>query len=295
MVLNTPSGRIHGSLLLPTGRDKVPVVLIIAGSGPTDRDGNIGGAAGQNNSLKLLAISLLEAGFATVRFDKRGVAASKAAGLSEDELRVDTCVRDASGWIDLLMQDDRFSGVAVVGHSEGSLIGMLACQGRPVKAFISVAGVAQGAASVLRLQLQGKLEPPLTECNEAILTALERGELVNEVPAELQFLYRPSVQPYLCSWFQRIPADEFRKLEMPCLIIQGDQDIQVPVAEAYALKRAKPEAQLQILVGMNHVLKGVSGDSAAQLASYIDSTLPLAPDLSVHVIEFLSNALPKKK
>jgi uncharacterized protein len=294
--LATPSGTIHGSLLLPSSRHAaVPVVLIIAGSGSTDRDGNSGGAAGQNNSLKLLALSLLEAGFASVRFDKRGVAASIAAGMKEHELRLDTYVSDASHWIDRLLQDERFSGVAVVGHSEGSLIGMLACPGRPVKAFASIAGVARGAASVLRLQLQGKLSPPLAARSEAILTALESGRPVGDVPAELEFLYRPSVQPYLRSWFQYLPAEAFKKLQMPCLIVQGDRDIQVPVSEAYALKNAKPEAELQILAGMNHVLKRVSGDDAEQLASYVDPALPLAPDLSPHLVRFISNAMQKSK
>jgi uncharacterized protein len=291
----TRSGAIHGSLLLPLSRNDVPVVLIVAGSGPTDRDGNSVGAVGQNNSLKLLAWALLEAGFATVRFDKRGVGASISAGATEAELRIDTYVNDTGGWIDMLLQDDRFSGVAVVGHSEGALIGMLACKGRPVKAFISIAGVAQGAASILRLQLQGKLDSRLAERSEAILTALEGGRSVGDVPVELQFLYRTSVQPYLQSWFRYIPADEFRKLEMPCLIIQGDEDVQVPVSEAHALKNAKPEAVLQILSGMNHVLKRVSGDRAQQLASYGDPTLPLAPDLSRHLIRFLSNSIPKSK
>lgn len=286
--LDTSHGKIHGSLLVPASGKKVPVVLIIAGSGPTDRDGNSVGVQGTNDSLKLLAASLAEAGFASVRYDKRGVGASKEAAVRESDLRLETYVDDAAAWIDVLAADRRFSGVAVVGHSEGSLIGMLAVKGRPASAFVSIAGIAQAASSIMRRQLRRKLPLDLAERNESILASLEQGQSVKELPAELATLYRPSVQPYLISWFRYVPAHEIRALGIPCLILQGDKDIQVPVSEATALHAAKPDATLQILHGMNHVLKLVSTENAQQIASYGDPTLPIAPELSKSLARFLT-------
>ncbi|MFS2034728.1 alpha/beta hydrolase family protein [Polaromonas sp. CT11-55] len=287
--LDTAHGRIAGSLMLPAGSEKkIPLVLIISGSGPTDRDGNSAGVQGKNDSLKMLAQSLADAGFASVRYDKRGVGASAAAMGREADLRLDNFVEDAAAWIDLLASDARFSGVAVVGHSEGSLIGMLAAQGRDVSAFVSIAGAAQGAAAILRQQLAPQLPADLAERNEAILSSLERGEAVGDVPAALAALYRPSVQPYLISWFKRIPALEIKQLRVPCLILQGDTDIQVSIAQAMALGTAKPDAELRIIQGMNHVLKQVPLDPARQIASYGDPALPIAPGLSKSLVRFLS-------
>lgn len=292
--LDTAHGRIAGSLMLPVSSDKkIPIVLIISGSGSTDRDGNSAGVQGKNDSLKMLAQSLADAGFASVRYDKRGVGASAAAAGREADLRLDNFVEDAAAWIDLLANDARFSGVAVVGHSEGSLIGMLAAQGRAVSAFVSIAGAAQGAASILRQQLASQLPADLAERNEAILSSLERGEAVGDVPAALAALYRPSVQPYLISWFKRIPASEIKKLRVPCLILQGDTDIQVSVAQAMALGAAKPDAELRIIPGMNHVLKQVPLDPARQIASYGDPALPIAPGLSGALVRFLSAHRPR--
>jgi uncharacterized protein len=289
--LRTRSGQINGSLLLAKGIAKAPVVLLISGSGPTDRNGNSGGVQGRNDSLKMLALSLSGAGFASVRYDKRGVGASAGAAVMESDLRLDTYVEDAAAWIDTLASDGRFSGIAVVGHSEGSLIGMLAVQGRSVRSFASIAGVARGASSILRQQLHGKLPLELAERSEAILSSLEKGQVVDDVPAQLASLYRPSVQPYLISWFKYVPAREIQKLRIPCLILQGDTDVQVPVSEASALKAAKPDADLRILRGMNHVLKLVPLDDTRQIASYGDPALPIAPELSRTLVRFLCGSM----
>jgi pimeloyl-ACP methyl ester carboxylesterase len=193
--LAAPGGTLAGTLNLPAASGKVPVVLIIAGSGPTDRDGNGPVAQARNDSLKLLAAALADAGFASVRYDKRGIGASRAAGPSESALRFDTYVDDAVAWIAKLKADPRFSRVAVIGHSEGSLIGMLAARRGGADAFVSIAGPAQAAGAVLRGQLAGKLPPDLAASSERILAGLEQGKTDADVPPALAALYRPSVQP----------------------------------------------------------------------------------------------------
>lgn len=289
VTLDTPTGTLHGSLWLPAaaGADRLPLVLIIAGSGPTDRDGNSAGLPGPNHSLKLLAQGLAEGGWASLRFDKRGVAASAAAGPRESDLRLDTYVQDAAAWLRLLRADGRFGALVVLGHSEGSLVAMLAAKEVAVDGLVSLAGPAAGASTVLRAQLAGKLPPPLAARNEAILQSLERGQTVADVPPELAALYRPSVQPYLISWFRLEPKAVLAGLRMPVLVLQGDTDIQVGLADAKALQAARPGVEMSIIPGMNHVLKSVPADLPSQLASYSDPALPLAPGLMPRLLQFL--------
>ena len=288
IALDTPTGQIAGTLQLPEAADSKPrVVLIIAGSGPTDRDGNSALLPGRNDSLKMLAVALAEEGIASVRYDKRGVAASLPAGPTESELRFETYVDDAAAWIGKLKTDPRFGSVAVIGHSEGSLIGMLAAQQAGAAAFISIAGIADGPSAVLRKQLAGKLPPELDKESERILASLEKGMPVEQVPPALMTLYRPSVQPYMISWFKYLPSERIAALTMPVLIVQGNTDIQVAVAQANGLHRARPDATLAIIPGMNHVFKHVRADPALQAAAYSDPALPVSPLLVKAVSDFL--------
>ncbi len=286
ITLETADGTIHGSLNLPGGASPVPVALIIAGSGPTTRDGNVQGMPG-NDAYRLLAEALAEQGIASVRYDKRGIGESAAAADSEADLRFEHYVEDAASWIRMLDRDPRFSRVVVVGHSEGSLIGMIAAQEAGADAFVSVAGVAQNPADLLRDQLSAALPAPLMTQSEEILTELEAGRTVEEVPGELFVIFRPSVQPYLISWFHYQPTEEIARLDMPVLIVQGTTDVQVPVAEAEALAEAAPDARVEIIEGMNHVLKRASGSAAEQQTSYFDSSLPVVPELVAAITEFV--------
>lgn len=292
MTLETASGAVHGSLRLPAGEGKTPVVLIVAGSGPTDRDGNSAMLPGRNDSLRMLADALAQAGFASLRYDKRGIGASKAAMVDEAQLRFDTYVEDAAAWIAKLKADPRFTSVAVIGHSEGALIGMLAAERAGAAAYVSLAGVAESPGAVLRKQLAGKLPPPLAADNERILASLEQGKPVAEVPPALMALYRPSVQPYMLSWMQYVPAARIAALRMPVLIVQGTTDIQVGVEQAQALKAARPDAQLALIPGMNHVLKEVPLEQQRQVASYGDPSLPLHPQLTLVIVGFLKTVSP---
>jgi pimeloyl-ACP methyl ester carboxylesterase len=289
MTLTTAGGQLAGTLALPmpVPPAKIPVALIVSGSGPTDRDGNSTLLPGHNDSLRMLAAALAANGIASLRYDKRGIGASAAAMTAESALRFDTYVDDAAAWTDKLKADPRFSAVIVIGHSEGSLVGMLAAQRAHAAAFASVSGLAQPASAVLRKQLAGKLPPELALESERILATLERGEAAGAVPAPLAALYRPSVQPYLISWIKYVPAERIAALSMPVLIAQGTTDIQVGVEQAQALKAARPDAVLAIVAGMNHVLKLVPADQKQQLASYADPTLPLAPQLVAAIVDFV--------
>lgn len=280
-------GVLHGTLSLPDGQGKVPVVLLHAGSGPTDRNGNSAMLPGQNNALRMLAEALARNGIATLRYDKRGIGASASAGRREADLRLDDYIDDATAWLRQLRADPRFTNVLMAGHSEGALIAMVACQKAQLDGCVLIAGAGNALDDILRVQLKPRLPPELYAQNERILLALKRGEQVSDVPPALLALYRPSVQPYLISSLKVDPRAAVGALRMPLLILQGATDLQVSVADAQALSAAAPAARLVIVPGMNHVLKMVSGDLAQQMPSYGDPALPLAPALVDAVTAFV--------
>lgn len=288
--LKNSTGTIYGTLLMPATPKRVPVVLLIAGSGPTDRNGNSAMLPAPNNSLELLAEALAARNIASLRYDKRGIGESKAAMTAEKDLRFDTYVDDAVAWTNQLNKDPRFTGVVIAGHSEGALIGTIAAQRAPVIGFVSIAGVSEAADEVLRRQLAGKLPPDLVDFNEKALTALKSGKPVENVPPAIAVLYRPSVQPYLISWFRYDPAAEIRKLKIPVLVVQGTTDIQVRVDDARALAAAKPGSKLEIIDGMNHVMKMVPADRTKQIASYSDPALPVSQRLVDAIASFVDQA-----
>ena len=291
--LATPTGDIQGTLMVPLPLGCTPAALIIAGSGPTDRDGNSKLLPGANNSLKMLAQALAGAGIASVRYDKRGIAASARAGASEAQLRFEHYTGDAAAWVRQLKREGRYASVTVIGHSEGSLIGMVAARAAGADGFVSLAGPAERASALLRRQLDPKLPPDLAQANDRILAALERGRLPGKLPPQLQAIYRPGVQPYMASWFKYVPAQEFAGLKMPLLIAQGTTDIQVDAHQAELLRQANPAARLLLVDGMNHLLKQVPADARQQMASYSNPALPLSPALAGAVTDFI-HALPRR-
>ena len=284
--LDTPTGTIRGTLRLPDTPGPHSVALVVAGSGPTDRDGNQ--PRFRSDSYRLLAQSLAAEGAASVRYDKRGIAASRPAGPAEKDLRFDIYVDDVVAWVDRLRRDRRFSRVAILGHSEGSTLAALAAGRSRVDAVVSIAGIASRPSDLLRTQLRPKLPPDLYAKAERILGAIEKGEDPGEVPPELAALFRPSVQPYLASWFRHSPAAAYARVEAPILILQGDADIQVSVAEAQALKAAAPKAVLEVIPRMSHMLKAVTDDPASQMKGYTDPSVPIVPAIAPRIAKFIA-------
>ncbi|MEZ1316326.1 alpha/beta fold hydrolase [Pseudomonas fluorescens] len=285
--LDTGTGELFGSLLLPKSEQPVPVVLIISGSGPTDRDGN-NPDGGRNDSLKRLAWMLAKHNIASVRYDKRGVAASLAATPDERNLSVEAYVADAQAWGRKLKDDPRFGPLILLGHSEGALIASLAAPHVDAAAVISISGTARPVDQVLREQLARSLPPPLMLRSNQLIDSLKAGKTDDNVPTPLQVIFRPSVQPYLISLFRQDPAAAFAQLKMSALIVQGSHDIQVGVDDARQLKAAKPDAELALIDGMNHVLRIVPNDVKRQLASYKDPQLPLAAELGTRILGFIA-------
>ena len=286
VTLTTPTGNIYGTLLQPENNPQKTVVIIHQGSGPTDRNGNQ--TMMKNNSLKILANALAEKGIASLRYDKRGIAASSNAAISEKDMRFDDLVQDLRGWIAKMDTGYDFEKIIIAGHSEGSLIGMLACIDNPaVDKYISIAGVGRAADEILLTQLAAQ-GPGVEEMVKPYLQSLKNGDTIGNIPASLASLFRPSVQPYLISWFKYNPAKEIAKLTIPVLIIQGNNDIQVAVSEAEILHTAAVNSEYEVIKNMNHVLKTCkSKELKDQMATYTNPDLLLPKKFVKKITRFI--------
>jgi alpha/beta superfamily hydrolase len=285
VVLHTASGDIAGTLTIPANAPtKMPVALLIAGSGPTDRNGD--NPMMKNESLQKLAYGLAAKNIASLRFDKRGIGESKAAAKSEADMRFEDYVNDARNWIEWLKKDKRFSKVFVAGHSEGSLIGMIAAQ-NTAHGYISIAGAGRSADKILKEQLAA--QPAMVkDSSYPIIDSLVLGKPVANVPKMLFVLFRPSVQPYMISWFHYDPQAEIKKLTIPVLICQGTNDLQVKEEDANLLAKSNTKAQLLLIKNMNHIFRIVEGDRKANLETYITPTLPISEELVQSISEFVN-------
>ena len=288
VTLSTDTGEIHGTLSVPDNASRT-AVLIIAGSGPTDRNGNSSVTGIATNTYKMLADSLAAHGYASLRYDKRGIAASVAAGADESQLTFDAYIDDAAAWAEWLAADERFDRVVLAGHSEGGLIALVAAKrSDKVVAVVTLAGVGESIDATLRRQLSTQPEPYRTECMR-IIDELKAGRTVSDPMPELAALFRPSVQPFLISQMRYEPATEARTLTQPLLVVQGTTDIQINLNDAIKLSTVNPRTRLAIVSEMNHVLKPCASlDQQAQMMTYINDTLPLAPTLVATIVDFLS-------
>jgi len=284
MYISVDGVKLHAVLSKPEKNPKDFIVIMIAGSGPTDLNGN--NPMMQNNSLLYLSEALNGEGIATLRFDKRGVANSAYIGFSEFDLTIDVYAKDVKSIIQEVKKFG-FKKIYVLGHSEGSLIGLMALQSEKVDGFISLCGVGRTADEILRTQLKGKIAQVQYEKADSIMVQLKAGEKVKDVPFNLFQLFRPSVQPYLISWFTQNPVSLIKELNMPVMIVQGDKDLQVDIMEAELLHKAKPKAEYYIISGMNHVLKKIDGGQMANRASYNNALLPVHNQLPEIISSFI--------
>lgn len=283
---------VHGSLVAsyPLGSRKLrkqAVVIFIPGSGPTDRNGNSAMMRGPNDAFLQLADSLLVRGIASYRYDKPGVGASSTSR-GEEDMRFEDNARLVEN-IYAKLRKLGFRDIFILGHSEGSLIGMLAAQKLKVKGYISLAGAGQNTYDLLKEQLSKQLQGEMLESTLQKLDSVKQGYTVNQYNPMLHSLLRPSVQPYLHSWFHYSPQVEIAQLKCPVLILQGGRDIQVSVEDAKALKKAAPEATLSMYPDMNHVLKVVDDSQEQNMAAYSDPDFPLEPQLIRDIAAFVKD------
>jgi pimeloyl-ACP methyl ester carboxylesterase len=284
LTLDSGTGMLAGTLLAP--ENAKAAILMLAGSGPTDRNGNSLPAL-HGDTYRLMAEGLAARGIASLRVDKRGVGQSAAAMTAEADLRIGTYADDAKAWAAELRKETGMRCVWLLGHSEGALIAELAAQNTlGICGLIMVSGAGHNLGDIVTTQTQSapsELRQKIAE----IIAALRKGQTVADVPPPLMPLFRPSVQPYWISEINLDPPALLKNIKLPVLIMQGDTDIQVSVEDAKLLAAATPDAKLLILPGVNHVLKVAPIDRAANIATYANPNLPLAPGVVDAVADFV--------
>jgi pimeloyl-ACP methyl ester carboxylesterase len=277
---------LAGTLLMPKDTGKPPVVLLIAGSGPTDRNGNQNG--GGPGTLRQIAEQLAQRGIASLRYDKRGVGRSDAKSAREEDVDLESFVEDAAAWMTWLEQRTDLGPRFVAGHSEGGLIAIRLAARRSLAGLVLIATPGRRLGEVMRDQLSAAgLPATLREEAFAIIAALENGKSVPAVSAPLLPLLRPGVQPLLRSELAMDAADELKALSLPTLIMSGGHDLQVGKQDTEALVGARPDAKRFHAADMNHVLKITPAGRNEQKTAYADPQLALAPGLIDAIAAFV--------
>ncbi|KVX52136.1 hydrolase [Burkholderia cepacia] len=293
-----PAGPLKGTLLSP-GSDDAPVVLIVPGSGPTDRNGNAPNGV-QASTYRLLAEGLRDEGIASVRIDKRGIYGSASAIPDADDVTIDEYSADVRSWVAAIRARTGASRVWLLGHSEGGWVALSAArQMDDIGGLILVSTAGRPLGPVLRQQLQSNpANAPILANAMSILESLEAGERVDaaRIDPALMPLFRPQVQRFLMSELILDPAALLAGYMKPVLIVQGARDIQVAVQDAELLKQANPRAELALIADANHVLKTVRTSALQEnLAAYSNPDLPLADGVVEAISAFVHAATANRR
>lgn len=279
------SNLIDGTLLVPETIYPPTLAIIIQGSGPTDRDGNQPNM--RNNSLRYLAEELSKEGIATFRYDKRLVKLVRQGRLKERDISFDHFIDDAEMIISKFQNDDRFDKIVILGHSQGSLVGMVAAYRNQVDGFVSIAGAGQEIDAVIIDQLK-RQAPALVEDAKRSFTDLRTNGIAKNYGIGLASIFREDIQPFILTWMHYNPQTEIAKLQVPVLVINGTEDVQVDEEEARLLHRAYSFAELYLIENMNHVLKEInSGDTMENAKSYNEPNRPIMPELIQKITVFV--------
>lgn len=273
-----PAGPLAGTLQPGTG--KGPAVVIIPGSGPTDRDGNspLGITAG---TYRLLAEALAKRGVTSVRIDKRGMFGSRGAIPDPNGATIEGYADDARAWAGLVAKRAGARCAWLVGHSEGGLVALQAAQSaKGLCGVVLISAPGRPLGEVMRGQFRANpANAPILGPALKLLDEVEAGRTVDPatLPAPLPTMFPLAVQRYMTGLFRFDPAKLAATAKVPVVIVQGDADLQVGVEDARRIAAARPSARLTIVPGVNHVLKAVGADRAANARSYGDASLPIAP------------------
>jgi len=283
---------LHGTIATPAAHTRGPAVLIIAGSGPTDRNGNgpqlaPGAPRLETNTYRLIATDLAANGILSLRYDKRGIGESRAAAVREEDITFDKSVGDVVTALRSLSARPDVSSLVIAGHSEGAMLALAAAARFPVAGVILLASPGRTYLALMREQLKGKLPPDLDARANEILDMLAAGKAVADVPPPLAALFRPSVQPFLISIGNFDPAATLAQLKAPALIVHAGRDLQVAQADFDALRAARSDTQTLLLPEANHVLKVSPADIAGNVALYSNPAAPLDPALMPALIAFV--------
>jgi pimeloyl-ACP methyl ester carboxylesterase len=276
---------LHGSLLRPGDVKVHAAVLMIGGSGPEDRDGNDLKDGQKSQALKLLALALADRGVVSLRYDKRGVGESAAAG---DPQSIGQLAEDAADWARLLRREPGVRCVVLLGHSEGALVATLAAPKAKLCGLVLVSGQGRNLGDLIEAQSAlVKRSPELMAQIHDAIAALRSGRPVPQVPKGYDSLFGPQAEAFTRSEISIEPAAELARVKVPVLVVQGDNDLQVSVDDARRLADAAGVKPV-IVPGMNHVLKLAPKQMVGNFLTYTRADLPLAPGVAETIGDFVA-------
>lgn len=274
---------IDGSLIIPKSGSKNDLVIIIAGSGPTNRNGNQNFL--KSNNLKKLAEALAKNDIASFRYDKRIVKQIKTGKVDVKSMRFEDFVSDAKDIVKYFKDKNEYSNIYIAGHSQGSLVGLLAIDSN-VKGFISIAGAGQNIGDVIVEQINNTARQ-FVDQTKKVISNLKAGRTTTDFPPELASMFNLDTQPFMISWMAYNPNTLISELKIPTLILNGTKDLQVSIEEAKLLANANPDAELKIIDNMNHVLFTIEGDRLENSKSYGESFRKINPELINSIVGFI--------
>jgi pimeloyl-ACP methyl ester carboxylesterase len=275
-------GFIDAVLTVPPDVERPPVVLLIAGSGSIDHDGN--GPQAKPATLKKLSEQLVSRKIATLRYDKRGAGGWKPEFGRPEDFRFPQFVDDATALVNYLRGSRKFSRVVLAGLSEGGLVAILTARRVPVDRLVLLVTAARRQGDLVKAQLEKRLPPEKLEPIVKAIDAMMAGQIVDPPPQGLAIA--PSMQPGIASAFIEDPIPPLKLIDQPALIIGGGRDLQVARLDFAALSAASPVAKTLWLPEMNHVLVDVT-DDADNMSAYNQSERALNSELVDSVAAFV--------
>ncbi|MDA5557268.1 alpha/beta hydrolase [Shimia sp. MMG029] len=282
-----PDGPLEGELITVDSADNI--IVVIPGSGPIDRDGNMPAFQSKTNLYKQITEALAAEGIAALRVDKRGFFGSEKAIADPNDVTIAAYAEDMVKWVGRAHQEA--TCVWLAGHSEGGLVALYAAQSAPegLCGVILMAAAGRPIGELLIEQMErNPANGAILEDAKAIVTDLEQGQSrpLSDIPPALHGLFNPSLQRYMMDLFSHDPLALAHNWSGPALVLQGDRDIQVQPHDADLLTEALPTATRVDLSGGTHILKqDVAGNP---FATYTNPELPLHEDLVPTIVDFLN-------
>ena len=271
---------VEGTLLAPKPLLASSLVIFIGGSGPVDRNGNQ--IFAENDMLKKIASSLTNKGISTFRYDKRVVKQINTKNMDE-EILFDDFVEDTKSAINFFRQT--YDKIIIAGHSQGSLVGLLALDEK-VAGFISMNGAGQTIDEIIKTQIT-KSAPSLANQTIDVLNKLKKGETTTNYPIALESIFNIKTQPFLISWMKYNPSEIIKKINIPCLIIAGENDLQMDASESIMLDKSAQNSKLILIKKMNHILFKIDGNKLENLKSYNNKNLKVAEEVIEGILDFI--------
>lgn len=275
IVINNMVIQLPGTLSY--SEEKSPLIIWIHGSGSVDRNGN------QPAYIKQFREAINKNGIAFFSYDKRTANAKNVTFLKEDGVLINDFVSDAKEVVNHFKNDERFTEIILAGHSQGSLIAMLALEN--VEKYISIAGAGETIDKTLVRQITAQ-SAEFGALTAGYLKELKETGAIKEVNPNLMSLFAKPNQPFFASWMALNPIEEIINVNIPTLLINGDKDLQVQITDAENLKKAKPNAELVIIKNMNHILKNIEKDED-NMKSYASPDFPVSKELILIITEFV--------